>query len=347
MFSNNRLAPSQRDGLVTSTRRAATGLNKYALRPVLVIILLAAAIYLSLHFFYFNLHTIVPGQAYRSSQPSKSELEKIVNQDHIRSILKFNRASESSWSQDEFATAKNLGIKMFYIPIGVSELPSRPDMIQIIQALDHAPRPLLVHCKTGADRTGFASVLLAMQAGESFQQAKNDQLRLAYGHVGHIGEDVADVLTQYDQDRAAEGKPARNYADFCRYVLDEYYPGFHHAGIELIPQTISGHAGQTVHLKVKITNLTRRPWAASWLFPFRLDMGIPGPVQTAYPDLLTHKRIGNYLGPGQSLLVDLPVKIPNVSPGLHRYTLDISEVWGVPFAHFGSSPANVYLDVKK
>jgi protein tyrosine phosphatase (PTP) superfamily phosphohydrolase (DUF442 family) len=320
--------------------------KRLAIRIATLVAILFLAIWLPVHYLYFNFHPILPGQAYRSAQPSPAFLEKVVQENHIQSILKFNRVVESSWSQDEFAEAKKLGVEMFYIPIGVSELPTRPDMIRIISALDHAPRPILVHCKTGADRTGLASVLLAMQAGESFQQAKDAQLRLRFGHVGHIGDDVDDVLTQYDQDRAAEGKSIRTYADFRDYVLNEYYPDFYHAGITPEQTTLAGHPGQTVTFRVKVTNVTLRPWS-SWLLPFRLNLGIPNTGSGNYPDLLTHAHIGWHLDPGQSVLVNLPLKIPDTTPGIHRYTFDIAQVLGSSFAHFGSPTVNVYLNIQK
>jgi protein tyrosine phosphatase (PTP) superfamily phosphohydrolase (DUF442 family) len=317
------------------------------LTPIaLIAIFLLLAAYLLVHYLYFNFYPILPNQAYRSAQPSPAFLEKVVRENHIASILKFNRAVESSWSEDEFAEAKKLGVEMFYIPIGVSELPTRPDMIRIISALDHAPRPILVHCKTGADRTGLAAVLLAMQAGESFAQAKDAQLRLRFGHIGHLGDDVDDILSQYDQDRAAEGKSVRSYADFRDYVLNEYYPDFYHAGIVPEQNTLAGHPGQTVTFHVKVTNVSPRAWSA-WILPFRLNLGIPNTGSGNYPDLLTHAHIGWHLGPGQSVSINLPVKIPDITPGIHRYTLDIAQVLGTSFAHFGSPTVNVYLKVEK
>jgi protein tyrosine/serine phosphatase len=329
-----------------NSRRVATRLNKFIASAIVIGLVVFLAIYLPLHFLYFNFHVVVPGEAYRSAQPSPTFLETIVQQNHLRSILKFNREVESSWSEKEFAEAKKLGVEIFYIPIGVSELPTRPDMIHIISAIDHAPRPILVHCKTGADRTGLASVLLAMQAGASFQAARDSQLRLRFGHVGHIGDDVDDVLTQYDQDRTAEGKNLRSYADFRDYVLSEYYPSFYHAGIEPTQSTLSGRAGEIVTFHVKVTNLTRRAWI-SWLLPFRLNLGIPGTGSGSYPDLLTHKLIGWHLAAGDSVMVDLPVKIPDVPPGRHRYVLDIAQVLGDSFAHYGSPTVSVYLDVQE
>lgn len=332
----------------TGRRRSFLSFAGYRLALVLVIVLpvIAFAVWWYLaHFVYFNFHAIVPGQAYRSAQPSPAFLKTVVEKDHIRSIIKFNRTVESVWSGEEIPLAKKLGVEMFYVPVGVAELPSRQDMIRIIQAIDHAPRPVLIHCKTGADRSGLAAVLIAMRHGESYKDAKADQLGLRFLHTGHIGPDIDDVLSQYEQDMAAEHKPLGGYDQFRNYVMTEYYPGFYDAGIQPEESTLSGQPGQTVTFKVKVTNLTRRPWIAGWFSTFRLNLGIPGTGSGNYPDVIARANIGPFLAPGKSVLVHLPVKIPDASVGLHTYVLDVGEKHALTFAHYGSPTVNVHLNV--
>jgi protein tyrosine phosphatase (PTP) superfamily phosphohydrolase (DUF442 family) len=295
---------------------------------------------------YFNFHAIIPGQAYRSAQPSPAFLQKVVDDEHIRSIIKFNREVESDWSQEEPTEAKRLDVELFYIPVGVSELPGRPDMIRIIHAIDAAPRPVLVHCKTGADRTGLAAVLIAMKNGVPFQQARDAELRFRFLHVGHFGDDVDDILDQYVEDRTAEGKSVRTYADFRQYILDEYYPGFYHAGIAPEQTTLTGRPGETVTFHVRVTDLSRRPWLGGFFTPFRLNLGIPGTGSGHYPDILADAIIGRHLDSGQSVMINLPIKIPDLPPGLHRYVLDIGQKHRLTFSHFGSPTVNVYLNVQ-
>jgi protein tyrosine phosphatase (PTP) superfamily phosphohydrolase (DUF442 family) len=328
--------------------RGAKRLNKILVCLLILLPFLALGIWLFLsEYVYFNFHVIVPGQAYRCAQPSPAFLRRVVRQDHIKSIIKLNRTAESSWSAEEQALAKKLGVTMIYIPIGVSQLPTRPEMIQIIRALDRAPRPVLIHCKTGADRTGLAAVLIALKNGESFEHAKAGQLRLAYLHVGQWGEDVDDVLTQYQEDMAAEGKPIDGYAQFRRYVLEEYYPSFYHARIAPVQNTLTGRPGQIVTFTVQITNLARRPWAGGFFSSFFLDLEIPGTGADHFPELLASADIGKTLAPGATETVHLPVKIPDVPAGVHRYPLDVELQHGQPFSYFGSQTANVYLNVQR
>jgi protein tyrosine/serine phosphatase len=57
------------------------------------------------------------------------------------------------------------------------------EAMQLIAVMRDAPKPLLIHCQAGADRTGLASALyLAAIAGKSEQVAEG-QLSLRYGHI--------------------------------------------------------------------------------------------------------------------------------------------------------------------
>ncbi|MBK8025175.1 MAG: tyrosine-protein phosphatase [Chloroflexi bacterium] len=48
------------------------------------------------------------------------------------------------------------------------------------------PKPTLIHCKAGADRTGLAAALFLMSQGTSFDQAAQ-QLSLKYFHFPWLG----------------------------------------------------------------------------------------------------------------------------------------------------------------
>jgi undecaprenyl-diphosphatase len=296
------------------------------------------------HYVFFNLHEIVPGQVYRSAQPSPEFLERLARDKQLKSVVKFNSVKESDWSRQEEAVARGLGLEFHYIGMGVAELPPKPDMIEMLRVIENAPRPLLLHCKTGADRSGVAAVLVQLHGGMSYKDAVSDQLGLKYLHTGHIGRDIGDFFDQYEDDRKADGKPFGSYADIKSYIVNEYYPDFYHAGYEVTEPVLAGRPGETVTFDVTVTNLTRRPWGGK---AFILQMGIPGTGDSpVFPEVLASTFIASRLDPAASVAVKLPVKIPTVAPGRHRYLLDVSELDRSNFIKFGSTPGEVFLDVK-
>lgn len=180
--------------------------------------------YLGARYVWFNLHDVIPGQVYRSSQPSPAFLADTVRTKKIHCVLKLNSPKDNDWSKDEAAEAEKLGVKFINIPMGVSRLPRREELLALIDAIDAAPRPMLVHCKIGADRTGVASALIAMHDGASFDDAVADQLSVRFLHFGHVGEAVEDIVGRYRAYCAATGKPTGGWDEFVDFARNAYDP---------------------------------------------------------------------------------------------------------------------------
>ena len=63
------------------------------------------------------------------------------------------------------------------------KLPKKEQIIQLLNIYDKAPKPILIHCQWGANRTGEAAALWKIyKQGESKEKAL-DQLSLKYGHI--------------------------------------------------------------------------------------------------------------------------------------------------------------------
>jgi protein tyrosine/serine phosphatase len=56
----------------------------------------------------------------------------------------------------------------------------------LVEALRDAPKPLLIHCRAGSDRTGLASALYVASHGGTYRDAC-EQLSLYYGHFPYFG----------------------------------------------------------------------------------------------------------------------------------------------------------------
>jgi len=178
--------------------------------------------YLGARFVWFNVHEVIPGQVYRSSQPSPAFLAKTVREKNIHCVLKLNSPKESDWSRDESAGAGRAGVKFINVPMGVSRLPRHDELVALIDAIDAAPRPLLVHCKIGADRTGVASSLIVMHDGATFDEAVASQMNWRYLHFGHLGKAVEDIFPTYRSYCAANHLPTGGWAEFVDFARNHY-----------------------------------------------------------------------------------------------------------------------------
>lgn len=131
-----------------------------------------------------NFATVVAGEVYRSNQPTPARLEVYEKAHGIRSIINLRGDSNGEdWYQQELASAKKLSIAHYDFAMSDREELSADRAKQLVALMEKAEKPLLIHCKAGADRTGLASALyLAKYAGSSEQDAEA-QLSIRYGHI--------------------------------------------------------------------------------------------------------------------------------------------------------------------
>lgn len=132
-----------------------------------------------------NFATLVPGEAYRSNQPTAADIAAYSARYGIRTIVNLRGRHEAAeWYRDEVAAAENLGIRLIDFPMEADRRLDAEGAGQLVTLLRDAPRPILIHCRSGADRTGLASVLyLARVAGVDEEKAER-QLSLRFGHIG-------------------------------------------------------------------------------------------------------------------------------------------------------------------
>jgi hypothetical protein len=67
--------------------------------------------------------------------------------------------------------------------MGAGKLPRRQDLIALLDAYRFAPRPILIHCRAGADRTGEASAIYLQEYMQRSREEALEALTFDYWHV--------------------------------------------------------------------------------------------------------------------------------------------------------------------
>lgn len=132
-------------------------------RKFLAMTIFILALLTAFYFLYFknNIHTVIPSQVYRSAQLSPQKLDDFIKRHHIRSIVNLRGAwEEDVFYRDEIRVSKQDHVKHYDLHLESLELPTLEQLRQLVLILQTAPRPLLIHCKNGADRTGLASAIV-------------------------------------------------------------------------------------------------------------------------------------------------------------------------------------------
>lgn len=160
---------------------------------------LAVAAYCLFLFQTGNFHTVFPGELYRSAQLSSNDLETLHRRYGFKTILNLRGAHKgSAWYDAEVSKAAALGIAHMDFPM--SPVKTLPDdrAKNLIALLEKAPKPILIHCKSGADRTGLASAFYIAAVKKGSEDTAEAQLSIAYGHFS------LPFLGEYDMDQTFE-----------------------------------------------------------------------------------------------------------------------------------------------
>lgn len=133
-----------------------------------------------------NFHVLIPQVAYRSGQMDRDNFARKISTYKIRSVLNLRGASNSSWYVDEISVMKDFGVMHYDYKLSASEFVSAEELMDILDVIDQAPKPILVHCEGGADRTGLVAAAAMLVFGNATVDESRKQLSVRYGHFPHL-----------------------------------------------------------------------------------------------------------------------------------------------------------------
>lgn len=153
----------------------------------LAVVLVTPALALGLHLgalrLTTNFHEVESQLLYRSAQLEGEALRSAIQRYRLRSVLSLRGGSPGDrWFDEETATLRGLGIPYHQVKISAHRLIAPERLDEIVRIMREAPKPLLVHCNAGSDRTGLAMAAYALRQGVPLATAQA-QLSLRYGHV--------------------------------------------------------------------------------------------------------------------------------------------------------------------
>lgn len=129
-----------------------------------------------------NFSEVAPGRLYRSNHPLPGALRAAVRRHGIRSVINL-RGHREDCGADALSrgAAARLGLVHRDQPLESRGAPHRDRLLRLIGLFRESPEPILLHCKSGADRTGLAAgVWLAINGAPPEESAA--QLSWRWGH---------------------------------------------------------------------------------------------------------------------------------------------------------------------
>lgn len=157
-------------------------------------------------------------RAWRSAQPAPHRIRSLRRKG-LRTIvnLRGERQCGSYWLEQ--ATCKRKGIRLIDFQIRSREAPTREEIVAARDLFERIDYPMLMHCKSGADRVGLMSALYRVfREGVPIAEAKSE-LSLRYGHFRQADTGILDrFFEKYLEDNARQPMP------FLEWVEKVYDP---------------------------------------------------------------------------------------------------------------------------
>lgn len=146
-----------------------------------------------------NFHPVIAGEVYRSAQPSGDAIARYAREQAIRSIINLRGPNPGkAWYDEEIEAAATQGVAHYDFAMSASEELSRDRAAELIELMERAEKPVLIHCQAGADRSGLAAALYVAAIARGGENAAEGQISLRYGHVS------LPMTAAYPMDRSFE-----------------------------------------------------------------------------------------------------------------------------------------------
>lgn len=134
-----------------------------------------------LRIIYRNFYAL-SDRAFRSNHPSAAFVKKLKNKHDLKTVISLRRADTTGQYLLEKEACDQLGITLINHPMSSSSLPDVNKVLRAKEILEQAEYPILIHCKSGADRAGLMSVFYMYFIEKQPLEQAVKQLSMKYGH---------------------------------------------------------------------------------------------------------------------------------------------------------------------
>lgn len=172
-------------------------------RKSVVLLVLTLELFTSFYLYKFihlkNFRTVIPNEIYRSGQPTAKDIEAWRDSYHIKSILNLRGHVDFGTMGKAFDYSKSIGLEAKVVKLFSNELPTIDELDKIIDFIINSPKPLLIHCMRGVDRTGLISAVALILNNYSLERA-SDELSWKKGFLPYREQDkFRIVINNYEQ----------------------------------------------------------------------------------------------------------------------------------------------------
>jgi protein tyrosine/serine phosphatase len=164
-----------------------------------------------------NFREVVPGVVYRSAKPTASQLSRWQAQYGLKTVINLRGVDTDDYADEKQATAER-NLKQIDIAWPQGRLFTAADVRALLSAYDESPRPVLVHCAGGVDRSGAVGVITAMSLGGKDYCTAKAELKSAYWGLRDADDWATGRFLEYEAHCHAKGIDTGGWAHFLEWL---------------------------------------------------------------------------------------------------------------------------------
>nr|WP_254454993.1 tyrosine-protein phosphatase [Acetobacter estunensis] len=164
-----------------------------------------------------NFHTVIPGKVYRCNHPTPARLAAAARKLHLRTLVNLRghrRCGSDALSRD---AAARLGLTHVDMAFESRGAPHRDRILRFATLYRTLAFPMLMHCKSGADRAGLAAGLVVLFEGGT----ADDALRQLSWRFGHFNRSRTGILDAFFLHYKAEAEGRVPFLEWVEHEYDE------------------------------------------------------------------------------------------------------------------------------
>ncbi len=162
-----------------------------------------------------NFFQVAPG-VYRSNQPTHERFVRLKAKG-FRSVLNLRGAAGAAHYLVEEESCRALGLSLVNCSLQARDAAPPETILAVIRAFREIEKPFVMHCKSGADRAGFASAIYLLVIERRPMAEARKMLGVKYLHLKWSRTGILDyILDQY------EAREAQSPIGFEEWITTEY-----------------------------------------------------------------------------------------------------------------------------
>lgn len=173
-----------------------------------------------------NFHEVDPGKFYRSAQLTSEEMEEVIKKYGIKTVISLRGAPEHAyWYTPQKEVLEKNGVAFKALWWAAEFFPPKEELIRYLDMLKTSDYPILVHCRVGADRTGLATAIYALEyMKESQVDVIDHHLNFTYWHVPVFKPAMTEFLREYQGDQWVRTQYNLCKPEYQRYAENPQCP---------------------------------------------------------------------------------------------------------------------------